>query len=57
MPAPAVAAKLNTLTLAGNIPVSVTIELTRRCPLSCAHCYLPETRGRAARGKELSAAA
>ena len=57
MPAPAVAAKLNALTLAGNIPVSVTIELTRRCPLACAHCYLPETRGRAARGKELSAAA
>ena len=57
MPASAVTAKLNALTLAGNIPVSVTIELTRRCPLSCAHCYLPETRGRAARGKELSAAA
>lgn len=57
MPDSAVAARLNTLTLAGNVPVSVTIELTRRCPLSCAHCYLPETRGRAAGGKELSAAA
>lgn len=52
-----VSAKLNTLSLAGNIPVSVTIELTRRCPLACLHCYLPETRGRAPAGKELSAAA
>ena len=51
-----VSAKLNTLSLAGNIPVSVTIELTRRCPLACLHCYLPETRGRAPAGKELSAA-
>ncbi|HBB66900.1 MAG: hypothetical protein A2X28_04765 [Elusimicrobia bacterium GWA2_56_46] len=50
------AAKLNTLTLERNIPVSVTIELTRRCPLSCRHCYLPETRGRAAPGSELPAA-
>lgn len=51
---PSVSAKLNTLSLAGNIPVSVTIELTRRCPLACLHCYLPETRGRAPAGKELS---
>jgi len=46
-------AALNALTLERNIPVSVTVELTRRCPLSCLHCYLPETRGRAAAGPEL----
>jgi len=49
-------ARLNSVTLRENIPVSVTIELTRRCPLSCLHCYLPETRGRAAAGRELAAA-
>jgi len=49
-------ARLNELTLKNNIPVSVTAELTRRCPLSCRHCYLPETRGRARPGRELSAA-
>ena len=49
-------ARLNLLTLERNIPVSVTIELTRRCPLACLHCYLPETRGRAGQGRELSAA-
>jgi len=42
-----VSARLNEITLLNNIPAAVTIELTRRCPLSCAHCYLPETRGRA----------
>ncbi|MHB0995342.1 MAG: radical SAM protein [Elusimicrobiales bacterium] len=47
-------ARLNALTLRKNIPVSVTIELTRRCPLSCRHCYLPETRGRAVACAELS---
>ena len=47
-------ARLNSLTLAGNIPVAVTLELTRRCPLRCVHCYLPETRGRAEAGRELS---
>lgn len=49
-------ARLNTLTLAGNIPVAVTLELTRRCPLGCLHCYLPETRGRAKAGAELTTA-
>ncbi|OGR45369.1 MAG: hypothetical protein A2X35_03760 [Elusimicrobia bacterium GWA2_61_42] len=49
-------ARLNTLTLERNIPVSVTIELTRRCPLGCLHCYLPETRGRAPAGRELTTA-
>jgi radical SAM protein with 4Fe4S-binding SPASM domain len=49
-------ARLNALTLARNIPVSVTAELTRRCPLGCRHCYLPETRGRARPGGELTAA-
>jgi radical SAM protein with 4Fe4S-binding SPASM domain len=49
-------ARLNALTLQKNIPVSVTIELTRRCPLACRHCYLPETRGRKKPGPELDAA-
>lgn len=49
-------ASLNTLTLERNIPVSITIELTRRCPLACRHCYLPETRGRARPGRELDTA-
>ena len=49
-------ARLNLLTLERNIPVSVTVELTRRCPLACAHCYLPETRGRARPGHELTSA-
>ncbi|MDP2866968.1 MAG: radical SAM protein, partial [Elusimicrobiota bacterium] len=39
-----------------NIPVSVTVELTRRCPLACRHCYLPETRGRSKPASELSSA-
>ena len=47
-------ARLNSLTLSGNIPAAVTLELTRRCPLGCLHCYLPETRGRAKAGRELS---
>ena len=49
-------AKLNALTLGLSIPVSVTLELTRRCPLSCRHCYLPETRGRSGPARELSTA-
>ena len=49
-------AKLNTLTLERNIPVSVTVELTRRCPLACLHCYLPETSGRAKPASELTTA-
>jgi len=48
-------ARLNLLTLERDIPVSVTIELTRRCQLACRHCYLPETRGRARPGRELTA--
>jgi radical SAM protein with 4Fe4S-binding SPASM domain len=47
-------AKLNTLTLERNIPVSATAELTRRCPLACRHCYLPETRGLAKPARELT---
>jgi radical SAM protein with 4Fe4S-binding SPASM domain len=49
-------AKLNNLSLGQCVPVSVTIELTRRCPLSCLHCYLPETRGRALPARELTTA-
>lgn len=48
--------RLNAVSLQENIPVSVTIELTRRCQLACRHCYLPETRGRARPGRELSTA-
>ncbi len=51
-----IAAKLNSLTLERNIPVSVTVELTRRCPLACRHCYLPETRGRSGPAGELDTA-
>ena len=50
-------ARLNRLTLEKNIPVSVTAELTRRCHLSCSHCYLPETSGRARAPRELDTAA
>jgi len=50
------AAKYNILTLERNIPAAVTLELTRRCPLSCLHCYLPETRGRAKPAAELTTA-
>ncbi|MBI4350793.1 MAG: radical SAM protein [Elusimicrobia bacterium] len=49
-------AKLNDLSLERCVPVSVIAELTRRCPLSCRHCYLPETRGRAKPGRELTTA-
>ncbi|OGR40327.1 MAG: hypothetical protein A2X29_06830 [Elusimicrobia bacterium GWA2_64_40] len=56
MPACQPSARLNELTLDRNIPVSATIELTRRCLLSCRHCYLPETRGRARPGRELNTA-
>lgn len=47
--------RLTGLTLKKNIPLIATVELTRRCPCRCAHCYLPETQGRkkAAREKEL----
>lgn len=46
---------LNRVSLEKNIPLTAVVELTRRCPLSCAHCYLPETRGRVRPGRELSA--
>ncbi len=49
-------ARLNAASLKKNVPVAITVELTRRCPLSCLHCYLPETRGRAWPGAELSTA-
>lgn len=32
-------ASLNARVLAQRIPVNVTIEVTRRCPLECVHCY------------------
>jgi radical SAM protein with 4Fe4S-binding SPASM domain len=57
MPELSPSAGLNAFSLERNIPLSVTIELTRRCPLKCLHCYLPETRGRAAAGAELGTAA
>ena len=51
-----IAAKLNSLTLERNIPVSITVELTRRYPLACRHCYLPETSGRSVPARELNTA-
>lgn len=47
---------LTVLTLKKNIPLVATLELTRRCPCRCVHCYLPETRGTRAPApeKELS---
>jgi len=56
IPAVSPSARLNILTLERNVPVSATIELTRRCPLACLHCYLPETRGRARAARELTTA-
>ncbi len=47
-------AGLNRLSLEKKVPLTAVVEVTRRCPLSCAHCYLPETRGRAKPGRELS---
>lgn len=41
MTAESAAARLNRLTLLNNIPLGAQLELTRRCPLVCAHCYLP----------------
>jgi radical SAM protein with 4Fe4S-binding SPASM domain len=57
MPEPSPSAKFNALTLERGVPAFVTAELTRRCPLVCRHCYLPETRGRAAAAPELNTAA
>lgn len=39
--------RLFRLTTRANIPLMMTLELTYRCPLSCEHCYLPETQGAA----------
>jgi radical SAM protein with 4Fe4S-binding SPASM domain len=41
----------------GRIPIQASIELTRRCPLACAHCYnnLPMA-DREARSRELTTA-
>ena len=50
-------ARLHETVRAGRIPVNVTVEVTRRCPLACVHCYnnLPMT-DRAARDAELTTA-
>lgn len=39
--------------VAHRVPVNGTIEVTRRCPLTCAHCYnnLPMSKQRARRGE------
>lgn len=42
-----IAAGLNRITLAGNIPLNAQLELTYGCPRRCFHCYLPQTGGRA----------
>lgn len=40
------------------IPIAATLELTRRCPLRCAHCYLGDQAAQARRrGEELDTAA
>ena len=55
--------RLFRLTEKGNVPLSMVLELTRRCHLHCAHCYLNETQEpntpsklRAMKERELSAA-
>ncbi len=47
--------RLHQQILSRNIPVNGTIEVTRRCPLTCAHCYnnLPMS-DRDSRSRELS---
>ena len=41
--------------LAGRMPANGTIEITRRCPLNCQHCYNNLPMGdRAARSHELT---
>ncbi len=32
-------ARLHERVSGGRVPVSVTVEVTRRCPLACSHCY------------------
>ena len=51
----AFSSRLHDTVRANRIPVNVTVEVTRRCPLACAHCYnnLPMTDG-AARKAELT---
>lgn len=34
-------AELNNISLNKNIPLFLTLELTKKCPLNCIHCYLP----------------
>ena len=53
----AFSSRLHDTVRANRIPVNVTVEVTRRCPLACAHCYnnLPMTDV-AARSSELTTA-
>lgn len=46
--------RLNEISILKKIPLTATFELTYRCPLSCAHCYLPETSSRRPIKKELA---
>ncbi|MEW5951129.1 MAG: radical SAM protein [Elusimicrobiota bacterium] len=46
--------RLNYISLKNKIPLSVTFEITYDCPLSCLHCYLPETKGEKKEKKYLS---
>ncbi len=46
--------RLNEISIVKKIPLTATFELTYRCPLSCAHCYLPETSKRRPIKKELT---
>lgn len=53
----AFSARLHETVRTQRLPVNVTVEVTQRCPLDCAHCYnnLPMTDG-AARDAELTTA-
>jgi pyrroloquinoline quinone biosynthesis protein E len=56
MPKNLISSRLTEVSLNKNIPLIGTLELTYSCPLKCAHCYLPQTKGRlpVLKKKELS---
>lgn len=45
--------KINTISLEKNIPISVSFEVTKNCPLNCVHCYIPQRHGFGKIKKEL----